>query len=116
MTDPQPPTVACLRRGMWSPFDDNRIGVCARCGHEVIYRPHTPPNAVLVCHLCTAVALWSGELDEVTFGITKRTRAEFIAFLTDAPPEPPQGPQGPRTQPGPAAATRSRPKGRKGAR
>jgi len=44
--------VVCMLEGTKSPFTDNLVGLCCRCGRRVIFRWHAPRNPKKICIEC----------------------------------------------------------------
>jgi hypothetical protein len=44
--------VICVTADQKTPFIDNLIGTCFRCGVAVQYRPHVPAGAKFCCQGC----------------------------------------------------------------
>ena len=41
-----------MLEGTKSPFTDNLVGLCCRCGRRVIFRWHAPRNPKKICIEC----------------------------------------------------------------
>lgn len=47
--------VVCMPLGP-SPFEDNVIGICCKCGRQIMHRPHVP-SAPKICQPCLLKAI-----------------------------------------------------------
>jgi hypothetical protein len=49
--------IICARAGTPTPFHDNVIGTCCKCGSGIIFRPHAPINPKRICMECAVATL-----------------------------------------------------------
>lgn len=65
--------LVCMPAETPSPFPDNLVGDCDRCGRKVIYRPHAPMGIPRVCVPC----IDAEALDRGGFVVTNETLADL---------------------------------------
>lgn len=64
-----------------SPFDDNEYGNCTKCGTDIYWRPHNPPNLKRVCVAC-GLAM-AKEAEDPIWAATDTTVEEVRRVLAD---------------------------------
>lgn len=58
---PEDAVVCCVKAEDETPFEDNLIGECFKCGCKVQFRPYVPVAIRKVCLDCLVTVAFSGE-------------------------------------------------------
>lgn len=66
--------------GSTSFYPDDRSGTCEDCRRPVVYRPHSPADAIKICLTCAHIRMQRGETPSQVM-ITNRVREELWQFF-----------------------------------